>query len=469
MRRSRQTNEDQSPRFGRLAIAVTFALCPVSVLAQASGANVVHGQASITGKGNQLTITTRNGVGTRHSAIDWQQFSVPQGGITRFNQPDSASTSINRVLGNDPSRIFGTLSSNGKLVLVNPAGITVGQGAAVDTAGFTASTLRMPDADALVGRLRFEGGVSGASLTVDGRVTAKMGDVVLIGPKIAVGSTGFLHALDGAVVLAAGQKVELTGLGLEGIRMEVIAPTDAAVNFGSLRGDAVGMFAGTLRHSGFIQADGAVMDSNKLRLVTAVSQTVDGVIGKSRPLFLPAGTPKDEAVPDDPTKGKAAKDKAATDAAARDKAAEPKTNSKIPATATGAADPVPAPVPVPSQVAVTAPSATGASSAPAPAPAPTGVPAAPSPQAIPVAASVPVTAPAPQTSPIGATPIGNPVLQLSTTLAMPIVLRAARAQDTLVISSLAAMGGATTTTVPSTQDKKMTIADKSATDAQCVP
>jgi filamentous hemagglutinin family protein len=56
---------------------------------------------------------------------------VPQGGSTRFNQPDAASTSINRVLGNDPSRILGTLSSNGRLVLVNPSGITVGQGAAV--------------------------------------------------------------------------------------------------------------------------------------------------------------------------------------------------------------------------------------------------------------------------------------------------------------------------------------------------
>lgn len=152
------------PNFGLLAIAAALAGAPVATLAQANGATVVHGQASFARQDNQLTITTFNGAGTRHSAIDWKTFSMPQGSTTRFNQPDAASTSINRVLGNDPSQIMGTLSSNGRLVLVNPAGITVGQGAAVDTAGFTASTLRLSDADALAGRLRFAGGLPGASL-----------------------------------------------------------------------------------------------------------------------------------------------------------------------------------------------------------------------------------------------------------------------------------------------------------------
>lgn len=151
---------------------------------------------------------------------------MPQGSTARFNQPDAASTSINRVLGNDPSQIMGTLSSNGRLVLVNPAGITVGQGAAVDTAGFTASTLRLSDADALAGRLRFAGGLPGATLQVDGSVLAQGGDVVLIASNVAVGLNALVRAPDGAVVLAAGQSVEITGRGLEGIRMGVIAPTD---------------------------------------------------------------------------------------------------------------------------------------------------------------------------------------------------------------------------------------------------
>jgi filamentous hemagglutinin family protein len=313
--------QNTTHRFTLLALAAALAGHGMAS-AQPAGATVIHGQASFASQGKQLTVTTRNGAGTQHSAINWQSFSIPQGSITRFDQPDAASTSINRVLGNDPSKILGTLSSNGKLVLVNPAGITVGRGAAVDTAGFTASTLRMADADALAGRMRFEGSLAGASLDVDGLVMAKLGDVVLISPRVAVGANALVHAPDGAVVLAAGQKVELTGRGLEGIRMLVTAPTDSALNFGALQGDAVGMFAATLRHSGLIRAEGAEIDGNKLRLVATVASTVDGAIHLRRELALARssddkGKDKDK---DKADKDKADKEKADKEAADKDKA-----------------------------------------------------------------------------------------------------------------------------------------------------
>ena len=57
-----------------------------------------------------------------------------------------------------PSSIFGTLSApTAGWCWSTRAGIAVGAGAVVDTAGFTASTLRMSDADAIAGRLRFAG------------------------------------------------------------------------------------------------------------------------------------------------------------------------------------------------------------------------------------------------------------------------------------------------------------------------
>jgi filamentous hemagglutinin family protein len=168
---------------------------PGAAVAQPAGAQVIHGQASMVQQGNSLAITTQNGGGTNHSAINWQSFSVPAGSTTQFNQPNAASTSINRVLGNNPSAIFGTLSSNGRLVLVNPSGIAVGAGAVVDTAGFTASTLRMSDADALAGRLVFGGdGLGGGPLAVEGRVLARNGDVVLIAPDVQVGGQALVQA-----------------------------------------------------------------------------------------------------------------------------------------------------------------------------------------------------------------------------------------------------------------------------------
>jgi filamentous hemagglutinin family protein len=249
------------------------------VSAQPAGGQVIQGAATFAQQGNNLVVTTQNGTGTQHSAINWQSFSVPAGSFTRFNQPGATSTSINRVVGGDPSAIFGTLSSNGKLVVVNPAGITVGAGAVVDTAGFTASTLRMTDADAFAGRLVFGGdGLGGGALQADGSIIARSGDVVLIAPNLQVGSEAFIRSPAGATMLAAGQKVAMTGRGLEGIRLELQAPADQALNLGTLQGEAVGIFAGRLRHSGLIQASGATSQGGKVLLWGAESADIAGTI-----------------------------------------------------------------------------------------------------------------------------------------------------------------------------------------------
>jgi filamentous hemagglutinin family protein len=247
-------------------------------LAQPTGAQAIAGQAQLRQQGNTLVVTTQNAAGTNRSVINWQSFSIPSGSVTRFDQPTAQSLSINRVVGNDPSQIYGTLSSNGRLVLVNPFGITVGAGAVVDTAGFTASTLRMSDADALAGRLRFTNDGTAGPLVVNGNVVSRGGDVVLIAPNVQVGSQAVVQAQDGAAVLAAGQTVEITGRGLEGIMMEVQAPQDSAVNLGTLKGDAVGIFAGTLKHSGLVQANAATVEGGKVVLKARGDAIVDGQI-----------------------------------------------------------------------------------------------------------------------------------------------------------------------------------------------
>ncbi|HEY8360505.1 MAG TPA: filamentous hemagglutinin N-terminal domain-containing protein, partial [Ramlibacter sp.] len=263
------------PASAALAVAAAFGLQPAGLHAQPAGAHVIHGQAQFVRNGNNLVVTTRNGAGTSHSAIDWQSFSVPGGSITRFNQPSASSTSINRVVGDNPTSILGTLRSNGRLVLVNPAGIAVGEGARVDTAGFTASTLGMSDADALGGRLLFSG--EGADLQVRGRIVARKGDVVLIAPNVSTGPDAVIES-NGSTVLAAGQKVEITGRGLEGIHLQVQAPGHTAVNLGRLEGDAVGIFAGTLRHSGRVAAHAVMGEGGKVVLQALGDNIVDGRI-----------------------------------------------------------------------------------------------------------------------------------------------------------------------------------------------
>jgi filamentous hemagglutinin family protein len=263
------------------SIAGAFTALPLALQANPTGGVAIQGQATFASQGNLLTVTTQNGAGTSHSAINWQSFSIPAGNTTNFIQPSAASTAINRVVTNTPSLIFGTLSSNGRLVLVNQSGITVGAGAVVDTAGFTASVLGMSEDDARAGRLRFNanglGGASGA-LTVQGNIIARGGDVVLIAPSVEVAQTAVVEAQGGSVILAAGQQVEVTGRGLEGILLQVQAPSDSAFNLGTLKGDAVGIFASQLTHSGLIQATSATLDGGRVVLKAGDLAQITGTV-----------------------------------------------------------------------------------------------------------------------------------------------------------------------------------------------
>src|SRR5258706_9055895 len=81
-----------------LAVAAAF-MGGGQALAQPTGAQVIQGQASLVQQGTSLVVTTQNALGTNRSAINWQSFSIPAGSTTRFDQPNAASLSINRVVG----------------------------------------------------------------------------------------------------------------------------------------------------------------------------------------------------------------------------------------------------------------------------------------------------------------------------------------------------------------------------------
>ena len=260
-----------------VAVATACGAIPFIVHANPTGGVAIVGAAQMSAVGNKLTVTTQNGAGQGHSAIDWQTFSIPKGNTTYFAQPSVASTVINRVVTQTPSQIFGTLGSNGHLVLVNQSGITVGAGAVVDTAGFTASALRMTDADALAGRMRFgDGSADAAGVSVLGNILARSGDVVILGTTVDTGKDALIQSANGSTILAAGRQIEITGRGLEGISLQVQAPSDQAINLGTLQGDAVGLFAGTLKHSGLIQATTASLEGGRVVLRAAGDTYVEG-------------------------------------------------------------------------------------------------------------------------------------------------------------------------------------------------
>ena len=101
-----------------------------------TGMNTVSGQVSAKTNGNGLTVTN-----SPNAIINWKSFSIGAQNSVRFDQANSSSKVLNRVTGNDPSSILGSLSSNGHVWLLNQNGVLFGQGARVDVAGLVASTL----------------------------------------------------------------------------------------------------------------------------------------------------------------------------------------------------------------------------------------------------------------------------------------------------------------------------------------
>lgn len=111
-------------RLKAVSVALACAFAAGQAHANGTDPSVVAGQASFSTAGSSLSITNSPG-----AIINWQGFSIGASETTRFIQQSTASSVLNRVIGPDPSVILGTLTSNGRVFLINPSGILFGQGA----------------------------------------------------------------------------------------------------------------------------------------------------------------------------------------------------------------------------------------------------------------------------------------------------------------------------------------------------
>jgi filamentous hemagglutinin family protein len=254
----KQGNRAKVPQLKALVVAVHAAWAGLA-WALPQDANVVNGQVTITQpSAGAMNINASNG-----AIINWRQFSIGSGETARFIQPSAASAVLNRVTGRDASHLLGQLQANGKVFLINPNGIVIGGGARIDTNSFVASTLDIADADFIAGKLRFfDAGRAGGIQNAGVITTAPGGRVVLIAPTIE--NSGIIHAPDGKILLAAGHKLEVASLDLDGIRFEIQAPSDSVLNLGQLLADngAVSAFASTVRQSGVVRADRLALDAD---------------------------------------------------------------------------------------------------------------------------------------------------------------------------------------------------------------
>src|SRR5262245_40374609 len=233
-----------------IALAVASCFAPM-VGANPTGGKVVSGQASITQQGKQLTI-----VNSPSAVIQWRGFSIGADEVTRFIQQSPSSAVLNRVVGQDPSKILGTLTSNGRVFLINPNGILFGPNATVDVAGLVASSLALSDKDFIAGRLRFTETAGAKAVENQGTIrTQAGGEVLLIAPDVK--NSGVITSPQGEVILAAGKSVEIVDPKSPHLRVEIQAPENEALNLGTIVADGgrVSIYATSIRNAGRIQAN----------------------------------------------------------------------------------------------------------------------------------------------------------------------------------------------------------------------
>lgn len=75
------------------------------------------------------------------TVIDWSHFAIEKEEWVHFLQQDRESIVINRIIGANPSTIFGRMDSIGQVVLINPNGVVFGSKSQIDVGNLLASTM----------------------------------------------------------------------------------------------------------------------------------------------------------------------------------------------------------------------------------------------------------------------------------------------------------------------------------------
>lgn len=241
------------------AVILVF-LFNIPVYAAPNGANVVHGNVNISQSGSN-TIINQN---TDKAIINWNSFDVNKGESVLFNQNSSSSIILNRVTNGLPTNIFGNISANGNVFILNQAGVLVGNGASINTNSFLAGAANINDNDFIAGKYNFYG--AQGNVINNGSIKVQDGGyAVLMGKNVE--NNGLISAKLGKIYLSSGEtfRMDMSGNDLIGVEVEK-GITDAYIS-----------------NTGYIQAEGGTIIMTAKNASDVIRQAVNntGVIDAS--------------------------------------------------------------------------------------------------------------------------------------------------------------------------------------------
>ena len=204
----------KSSRIGRTGLALALASTSVitaPALARAgthasAGAHaplVISGDVTFARTGRNLVID----VLSQDAVVELPRLRIAPGAAVTIDELGPSSVLVAEVR-HGPALLFGTLTANGQVVLIDPAGITVGSSGAISAAGLVLTTAE-PSAVSLAGvPLDFDTpGKEGAGIVNRGKIEVSGGSAILAGATVA--NDGLIAAELGTVVLAGTETFTL--------------------------------------------------------------------------------------------------------------------------------------------------------------------------------------------------------------------------------------------------------------------
>ncbi|HSW68693.1 MAG TPA: autotransporter-associated beta strand repeat-containing protein, partial [Gammaproteobacteria bacterium] len=213
-----------------LALSVVLSLFfTTETYANPQGGQVTAGSAAISSP-NANTVQINQS--TPKAVIDWRSYNIAEHEKTQYVQPSSQSITLNRI---DPhmgaSIIRGAITANGKIILINPAGMLFTSTAVIDVSGLLATTANITNDDFMAGRYHFvQSPEWNGAIINEGKITIRNeGIAALVAPGVE--NNGVIVAKMGKVILASGTEYTIDFYGDEmiqfGVNSEVKKPAVA--------------------------------------------------------------------------------------------------------------------------------------------------------------------------------------------------------------------------------------------------
>ncbi|RXK03913.1 hypothetical protein CRV02_01600 [Arcobacter sp. CECT 8989] len=216
---------------GKISLIITSLLSSTTLtFAAPSGGVVTSGSATINQNG---TVTNINQTSNK-ATINWQDFSIGKNETVNFNQPNSSSITLNRVVGNEKSIINGALNANGQVWILNSNGVLFGKNASINTSGLLATTAELSDKDFNAGNYNFKNATANSIINQGTIQIANNGSVILASNEVS--NEGTIKAIKGSVHLvgADSYSINLNGNSLVNLRVDKGALDSMVSNSGTI-------------------------------------------------------------------------------------------------------------------------------------------------------------------------------------------------------------------------------------------